>query len=584
MTLERRLAAILAADVVGYSRLMAANETETLRRLQSLLHELIEPKINDYGGRIVKLMGDGLLADFSSTVNAVKCAAEFQHAISDSEQSRHEEQRICFRVGINLGDIIIDGVDIFGDGVNVAARLEALAQPNGICLSGTAYDTVDGKVDFSFEDLGTREVKNIAKPLRTYRLVLNPDKKAPKTASSAYVPMTDKPSIAVLPFANMSGDVEQEYFADGLTEDVITELARFRSLAVIARSSSFTYKGLSINVADIGRQLGVNYLVEGSVRKVGNRIRVTAQLIEVATSAHLWANRYDRSLEDIFAVQDELVTSIVGNLGLSLNDVATTRAKGRPTESLSAYDYLLRARSAWWHGRIRESFGFALRSVEADPTFAAAQAYLALQHAYQSFGGTQGLTKEEIAERAQFHAEAALQLDDADPFVHAAASMAFGFSPSPNKDRGFKHINIAVSLNPHDWELMFLRAWQLSFMGRQREALDLLEKFHALNPLGGYMVSECLADTYYMMGEYETALQTYKDQMDAPPQALPIFAACHAQLGNMEAAKTCLASLERIKPEGFDIKSFAEAQIAVCAKPEDQEKWRNGFRLAGMDV
>ncbi len=582
--LERKLAAILAADVVGYSRLMAANEAETLSRLQSMLREVIEPKIHEFGGRVVKLMGDGLLADFSSTVNAVKCAAEFQQAISKGEQSRHQEQRICFRVGINLGDIIIDGDDIFGDGVNVAARLEALAQPNGVCLSGTAYDTVDGKVDFKFEDLGTREVKNIAKPVRTYRLVLDRFNKAPEATSSTSGPRTDKPSIAVLPFANMSGDAEQEYFADGLTEDVITELARFRSLAVIARSSSFTYKGLAINVADIGQQLGVNYLVEGSVRKAGNRVRVTAQLIEVGTNTHLWADRYDRSLEDIFAVQDELVTSIVGNLGLSLNDVVTTKAKGQPTESLSAYEYLLRARSAWWHGRIKESFEFALRSVEADPNFASAQAYLALQHAYQSFGGTQGLTKDEIAERAQFHAEAALELDDADPFVHASASMAFGFSPKPNKDRGFKHINVAVSLNPHDWELMFLRAWQLSFMGRQQEALDVLDRFHALNPLGGYMVSECLADTYYMMGEYKAALQTYKEQMDAPPQALPVFAACHAQLGDMEAAKACLALLERTRPEGFNIKSFAEAQIAVCAQPEDQEKWRTGFRLAGVDV
>ncbi len=407
---------------------------------------------------------------------------------------------------------------------------------------------------------------------------------APHTAGSPAPPATEKPTIAVLPFENLSNDPDQQYFADGITEDIITVLSRSRALWVVSRNSSFAYSRQQPDLKDAGSSLGVRYVVEGSVRKVGGRIRVASQLIDVDSGASIWADRYDRYLEDIFAVQDEVVASLVAKLGLSLNDLATSRAKTRPTDSLSAYDLLLRARYAWWRGNDAEAFAFTRKSVAADPVYAVAHAYFSLQHAYQFYSRTFDLSKEDLAEKCRFHAESALALDDTDPIVHAYASMAFGFSPLAAKERGLKHIKIAVSLNPNDCELMLLHAWHLAFAGHQKNALELLERNAKLNPLGGYMLSECYADLYYMMGEYEKALASYADQADAPHQAIAVFIACNAQLGRVEAMNECLAKLERTKPEHFDLTEFAHAQIMTCVRDEDKENWRRGFRLAGAEV
>lgn len=394
----------------------------------------------------------------------------------------------------------------------------------------------------------------------------------------------DRPYIAVLPFANYSGDTEQQYFADGITDDITTELSRFHKFWVISRNSSFVYQAKEHDMQKIGHALGADYLVEGSVRMAGRRVRVAAQLTDVHKGTLVWADRYDREIEEIFTVQDDVVSSVVSRLDLNIDAVARARAKNRPTESLHAYDLLLRARYAWWHGQDAEAFRFTRKSVEADPNSAVVNAYFALQHAYQFYSGALGLTHKVIAEKCQFHAERALDLDDTDPVVHAYASMAFGFSPLASKERGLKHIEIAVSINPHDCEFMVLHAWHLSFAGYHQRALEVLKKMSDLNPLGGYVASECYLDTYYMLGEYRKALDSYKDQAAAPHQSLASFAACYAKLGETDAMADCLAELERRKPVRFDLHRFAEAQIATCVRDADKENWRDGFRRAGVDV
>ena len=338
------LAAILAADVAGYSRLMGADEEGTHERLKALLRDLVNPKITEHSGRIVKNTGDGLLADFSSAVNAVRCAVEVQRALIDREPKVPEMSRIRFRIGINLGDVIVEEHDIFGDGVNIAARLETLAEPGGICISRVVRDQVRDRLDYTFEDLGEQQVKNIARPVRVYRVR---DHAVPSGQSSPPSPqqlaLPEKPSIAVLPFQNMSGDPEQEYFADGMVEEIITALSRIRWLFVIARNSSFTYKDQSPDVKQVGRELGVRYLLEGSVRKVGQRVRITGQLIDAITGTHLWGDRFDGTLEDIFELQDKVALSVAGVIEPTVQAAEIRRSANRPTNDLTAYDLYLRA-------------------------------------------------------------------------------------------------------------------------------------------------------------------------------------------------------------------------------------------------
>src|SRR6202521_2781761 len=367
----RRLAAILAADVAGYSRLMGADEEGTHERLKAHRRALVDPKITEHRGRIVKTTGDGMLVEFASVVDAVRCAVEVQRGMAERNAEVPQEQRIEFRIGINVGDIILDGGDIFGDGVNVAARLEGLAEPGGICLSGDAQRQVRGKLDVVFEDAGEQRLKNIAWPVRVFRV--RPAGAAANARPALALP--DKPSIAVLPFQNLSGDPEQEYFADGMVEDIITALSRFRNLFVISRNSSFTYKGHAVDVKQVGRELGVRYVLEGSVRKAANRVRITAQLIDAATGAHLWADRFDGGLEDIFSLQDQVTASVVGAIAPKLEQAEIERAKRKPTESLDAYDYYLRGIASVNLGT-RDANAEALRlfyrASELDPDFATA--------------------------------------------------------------------------------------------------------------------------------------------------------------------------------------------------------------------
>jgi adenylate cyclase len=368
---ERRLAAILAADVAGYSRLMGVDEDGTLAALKASRKAVVDPTIAEHKGRIVKTTGDGMLVEFASSVDAVTCAIAIQQKMVERSAGA-AEPRIVFRIGINVGDIIIDGDDIFGDGVNVAARVENECEPGGVCVSGNAFEQIRGKTNFAFDDLGEKTLKNIERPVRLYA-VRGATSAAATTAAvsgmppgnSRPLPLPDKPSIAVLPFQNMSGDPEQEYFADGMVEDIITALSRFKALFVIARNSSFTYKGRAVDVRQVGRELGVRYVLEGSVRKAANRVRITGQLVDTATGAHLWADRIDGGIGDIFDLQDQVTESVVGAIAPAVEKAEIERAKRKPTESLDAYALYLRGLAKFYQAASRQANDEALRLLTA---------------------------------------------------------------------------------------------------------------------------------------------------------------------------------------------------------------------------
>ena len=448
---QRRLAAILAADVVGYSRLMGEDETGTLAALKAHRKELIEPKSAEYHGRIVKLTGDGTLMEFGSAVDAVLFAVDVQRAIAGRNAEVPEDRRITYRMGINIGDIIIDGDDIYGDGVNVAARLEGLADPGGVYVSRTVYEHIKGKVDLGFEDLGEQKVKNITVPVQVYRV--KPDDTdtqsvALGTAGEA-LPLPDKPSIAVLPFDNMSGDPEQEYFADGIAEDVVTALSRFRSLFVIARNSSFTYKGRAVDITQVARELGVRYVVEGSVRKAGNRVRITAQLIDATSGNHLWANRFDGSLDDVFDLQDQITEQIVVAVEPEIQARERERAQRKPPESLDAWELLQRGLSHLYRFNKTdrtEAIRLFREAVALDPEFAAAHAHLAYALcALMPFGNAEDTAKAVASGRAA--AEQAASLDPNEPVAHFALGRLHIFAGEVEMAIGEMQTAIAINSN-----------------------------------------------------------------------------------------------------------------------------------------
>jgi TolB-like protein/class 3 adenylate cyclase len=375
---ERRLAAVLAADVAGYSRLMGSDEEGTLARLKAVRKNLVDPTIASHRGRIVKTTGDGMLVEFASAVDAVRGAVELQRGMTEQNVSVTQDQKIEFRIGIHVGDIIIDDNDIFGDGVNVAARLEGIAEPGGVCMSNDAYRQVRGKVEIVWDDMGPQHLKNIAEPMQAWRVRLTRQiPSAMQTGSSTNepqpLPLPDKPSIAVLAFQNMSGDPEQEYFADGMVEDIITALSRFKSLFVVARNSSFTYKGRAVDIKQVGRELGVRYVLEGSVRKAGSRVRISGQLIEATTGRHLWADKFDGALEDVFGLQDQITTSVVGLIAPTLEQAEIERAKQKPTDRLDSYDFYLRGMALAHRMRsLPEAREFFKKAFEQDPEYGAA--------------------------------------------------------------------------------------------------------------------------------------------------------------------------------------------------------------------
>jgi TolB-like protein/class 3 adenylate cyclase len=429
---ERRLAAILAADVAGYSRLMGANEEGALAQLKSVRKALVDPTIAAHRGRIVKTTGDGMLVEFASAVDAVRNAVEIQRSMAAQNTAVPQDQRIEFRIGIHVGDIIIDDNDIFGDGVNIAARLEGIAEPGGVCMSDDAYRQVRGKVEIACDDMGPQPLKNIAEPMRTWRVRLTGQIPSAVQSGSAVsqpqaLPLPDKPSIAVLPFQNMSGDPEQDYFADGMAEDIITALSRFKALFVIARNSSFTYKGRAVDVKQVGRELGVRYVLEGSVRKAANRVRITGQLVDTATGGHLWAERFDGGLGDIFDLQDQVTESVVGAIAPAVEKAEIERAKRKPTESLDAYALYLRGLARFYQFANRQANGEALRlfnsAIELDPDFAAAYGRAAACYVIAKTNGWISDTTNEIAEVTRL-AQRAVELGKHDAIALAASGFA----------------------------------------------------------------------------------------------------------------------------------------------------------------
>ena len=572
LKVTRRLAAILAADVVGYSRLIRRDEEGTLARLNALRKEVIDPSIAEHDGRIVKLMGDGMLAEFASVVDAVRNAVEVQNAVAAHEADMPEEARIMFRVGINLGDVVIDGDDIQGDGVNVAARLEALAEPGGICISDKVYEEVRDRIDLRFEDLGEQSVKNIDRPLRVYAIRLDGE-------ATPALELPDKPSIAVLPFDNMSGDAEQEFFADGITEDVITELSRYSDLFVIARNSAFTYKGRAVKVQDIRRDLGVHYVVEGSIRKSGNRVRVTVQLVESATGIHVWAERYDREFVDIFDLQDELTQAIVATLPGRLGPAEENRLRRKPPQDMAAYDYLL-AGKIHHHRATREDNAEALRlldkAIELDARFAQAYAWKActLGQAIEfGFGGS----PKELEDRAVEAIKKALSLDENDVECHRLLCEIN--MERHQLDEAVIHGERALAGNPNDPRMVAQKGELLTWLGKPDEGAQWVSKAIRSDPHGAHARAHLLGRALYGSRRYADALDAYR-QITSPRYArLADMAACYAQMGMDAEAKDAAAAVLRLKPD-FAIASYL--QSLPFKETTDRNHLADGLRKAGL--
>jgi adenylate cyclase len=487
---QRKLTAIVSADVVGYSRLMGIDEAGTHARLKSLYLELVEPKITEHGGRVVKLMGDGLLGEFSSVVDAVNWAVEIQTKIAESYTDEPDDLEIEYRIGVNLGDVIVDGDDIFGDGVNVASRLQEISETGGICISEKVYAEVLGKLDIEFADGGVRSVKNIAQPIQVWRWspAAKPAATRREFENDKGSQLADRPSIAVLPFDNMSGDPEQEYFSDGISEDIITDLSKISALFVIARNSSFTYKGQAINIQQVSRDLGVRYVVEGSVRKAGNRARITAQLIDAHTGGHVWADRYDRELADIFAVQDEITSEIVNALQLVLLPNEMERVARAPTSDFQAYDYYLKGRQCFHpysEDKIIEAQQWFERAIECDPGFA--RAYCGLADCgsllYSNYGGHR-----ENLDRALEAVSRALDLEPDLAEAHSSmglvlsGSMGLALSGKGEKRDAEEEFAKAIELDPDLYEAHNYWARYCFEQGNLEEAAKHFEQAWRVSP------------------------------------------------------------------------------------------------------
>jgi len=584
---ERRLAAILAADVAGYSRLMGADEEGTLAALKAYRREVIDLKLTEHRGRIVRIIGDGLLVEFASVVAAVRWAVEVQRAIGERNSGLPQDKRIEFRMGINAGDIIIDGIDIWGDGVNVAARLEALAEPGGICVSSRVQEDVHGSVEVAFEDIGEQQLKNIARPVRVYRVQLNG---ATKTAPA--LQPSHKPSIVVLPFNNMSGDSEQEYFADGMVEEITTALSRTRWLFVIARNSSFTYKGRAVDVKQVGRELGVRYALEGGVRKAADRVRITAQLIDASTGAHLWADRFDGSLEHIFELQDQVTASVVGAIAPRLEQAEVERAKHKPTESLDAYDYFLRG-IASLHSWTKESNDEALRlfnkAIELDPDFASA--YGMASWCYVRRKGSRWMTDrvQETAEAARL-GRRAVELGWDDPVALAWGGFSLAYVVH-DVEVGATLIDRALLLNPNLAEAWHFSGWVRIYIGQPEIAIEHLAHAMRLSPVDPltFVALMAIAFAHFFAGRYNDAsLWAEKALAASPPRlrekavyhpALLIAAASNALAGRLEEAQNAIAQSRQISPTAHI--SNLKNQIPL-RRPDDLVRYAEGLRKAGL--
>jgi TolB-like protein/class 3 adenylate cyclase len=595
--IERRLTAILAADVAGYSRLVGEDEEGTLAALKALRRELIDPGIAEHKGRIVKTTGDGLLVEFASVVDALRCAAEWQRAMAERNVVIGAEKRLLFRIGIHQGDIVVEDGDIFGDGVNVAARLEGLAEPGGICVSARVQEDAAGRLDLAFEDIGEQALKNIARKVRVYRVRLpltHPVASAPGSplsrnagegaerseageGRSPAFPLPDKPSIAVLPFQNMSGDPEQEYFADGMVEEIITALSRIRWLFVIARNSSFTYKGQAVDVKQVGRELGVRCVLEGSVRKGGNQVRITAQLIDAETGTHLWADRFDGSMEDVFELQDKVAASVAGVIEPAMQAAETARSAGRQTSDLTAYDLYLRAYAMTLSSatRIPEALRLLEQAIARDPRYGPALAWAAFCCARLLFDGRSEDREADRLKGADF-ARRALEVAGDDPgiLVNAAQPLAY---LGEDIHAMMALVDRALAINPN-----FARGWHVSgtlrlYAGQPDIAIEHLEASLRLSPrarVGPTLATIGLAHFFSRRFD-EAAPKLLLAIQDDPSyrEAYRHLAACYAHMGRLDEAREIVTRLRAIT-------SVVAPDASYLRNPEHRELFLSGLRLA----
>ena len=579
---ERRLAAILAADVAGYSRLMGEDEEGTLAALKAIRRELGDPRITEHRGRIVKTTGDGMLVEFPSVVDAVRCAVEVQREMALRNTEIPAERRIEFRFGINLGDIIIEDDDIYGDGVNVAARLEALAEPGGICVSRVVRDQVRDKLDFAFEDLGEQQVKNIARPIRVYRIPI-----AENVASKVPLALPDKPSLAVLPFQNMTGDAEQEYFVDGIVEEITTAMSRLPWLFVIARNSSFTYKDKTVDVKHVARELGVRYVLEGSVRKAGNRVRITGQLIDTMTGGHIWADRFDGALDDIFELQDRVASNVVGAIEPRLVVSEMDRAARKPAESLDVYDLYLRALAhvhKYTEEDMREAINLMKRALLISPSYAPAAAMIGWCRMFQRLQGWGPLSNAEVAEAVRLALQAVeAGKDDPDTLWMGGHVISF---LSGDHATAAGVVDRALILNPNCAHAWMLKGYVSFFQNRWGPAIEAFERAMRLSPLDplGYLFAAGIGLAHLGAGRYEEALQWVDRSSRELPRyvtSLRLKVVLCAHLGRMEEARYWLRRMLDLQPD-MTIAWFEEYTTAMRLRPEIRSVYVEGLRKAGL--
>ena len=578
--LERRLAAILAADMAGYSRLMEADEAGTHARFMTHRLELIEPTVAKNRGRIIKTAGDGMLAEFPSVAEAAQCAIEIQAEMAKRNEGIPPARWMQFRIGINLGDVIDEDGDIFGDGVNIAARLETLAEPGGICISGAVRDQLANRLeDVAFADLGEQSVKNIARPIRVFRLQLDGKPPSAPAGAAAAATTARKPSIAVLPLLNISGDPEQEFFADGLTEDIITELSRFRDLLVISRNSTFMYKGKSFKVHDVARELGVDYVLEGSVRKAGDRVRATVQLIDGETDRHLWAERYDRKLEDIFAMQDELTSTVVAILPGRVEAATHDRAKRKPTENMAAYECVLAAK-VLHHRSTRDDNAEAMRLIDRaialDPNYAHAHAWRACVLG-QAWTHGWGGNAEAVMQQVTRAVETALALDDNDADVHrilAALSLM-----RRNYDKARYHQERGLALNPN-YDLVAVQQGELlTWLGQPDEGAEWIRKAMRLNPYHPERFWSHLGRAHFVARRYAAAVEAFNRVSRRDYTQHAFLAAALAELGDQAGAAAQAEEVLRLQP-GFSTRAYLAT--LPYKNESDRQHHREALLKAGL--
>ena len=568
---QRRLAAIVVADVVGYSKLIGSDEAGTLAQLQALRNEVIEPQIAKHAGRLFKSVGDGFLIEFASAVQAVSCAEAIQEA--------NCQGRLPLRIGIHVGDVVVQGEDLLGDGVNVATRVEGIAEPGGIAITRAVHEQVRDKLDLGFVDKGEIELKNIQRPVQVF--VIGGMK---VDSQATALPLPDKPSIAVLPFQNMSGDPEQEYFADGMVEDIITGLSRIKALFVIARNSTFAYKGKSPDVRQVGRELGVRYVLEGSVRRAGNRVRISGQLIEAETGAHLWADKFDSPVDDVFDLQDRVTMAVAGAIEPSVRQAEIQRADRKPTDNLQAYDWLLRAigvQQLFSREHLDEAIRMARRAIELDPKLALGYAYLATWIQRRRIYGFMQNEASEIAEGVRFAHQAVL-LDPHDPIVLTESAFALGHLNS-DLAMAIPWLDRAIALNPNSAHAFGRGAIVRTFAGAYETAADHSERAMRLSPfdMWTYVFTKARGDSHLYRQQYLEAVDWLQKSAQQNRMHAPTFlslSSALARLGRMDESRAAMARLLELRP----MSSVTWQRQHRLNREEDFEYMLQGARLAGL--